>query len=107
MALDITKLQLVEQLPNFGTVVVSGLTQGAPINSSGLPPVLAANLGNWFGPNKIVNFVAMITSNSLNKAWVDDSWKPLASIQSTVCGLIYIRRNSLKDNLTTKDFRIS
>lgn len=84
MFLDIFRLQLVEQLPNFGTVAASGLTQGALIGGTGLPPVLAVNLGSWFGLHKIVNFVAMAASNSLKRAWVDGSWSPLAGLKILV-----------------------
>ncbi|MEE8469829.1 MAG: hypothetical protein V3S51_00690 [Dehalococcoidia bacterium] len=84
MILDIIRLQLVEQLPNVGTVVASGVTQGALISSAGMSPVLAANLTSWFGPHKIINLVAMATSNSLKRAWVDSSWKPLLEARSLV-----------------------
>jgi hypothetical protein len=87
MLIDIIRLQLVEQLPNIGTVVASGLTQGALISGAGMQPVLAANLGSWFGPQKIINLLAMLTSNSLKRAWVDDSWKPLAVVRSLVQGV--------------------
>jgi hypothetical protein len=84
MALDIVKLQLVEQLPNIGTVLASGLTQGALIGGAGMQPVLAANLGSWFGPQKIINLMAMLASNTLKRAWVDGSWKPLAVVRSLI-----------------------
>jgi hypothetical protein len=84
MAFDIGRLQLIEQLPNVGTFVLSGLTQGALIGSAGLHPVLAVNVGSWFGPHKIINLVAMLTSNSLKKAWVDGSWRPIVPIKSLV-----------------------
>ena len=82
MLLDIFRLQLVEQLPNIWTVAGSGLTQGALIEGTDLPPVLAVNVGSWFGPQKILNVAAMLTSNSLKRAWVDGSWKPLAVLRS-------------------------
>lgn len=84
MTLDIIRLQLVEQVPNAGTIIASGLTQGALIEAGGVPPVLAANLGSWFGPQKIINLVAMATSNSLKRAWVDGSWKPLAELRGLI-----------------------
>lgn len=84
MALDIVKLQLVEQLPNIGTVLASGLTQGALIGGAGMQPVLAANLGSWFGPQKIINLAAMLASNTLKRAWVDGSWKPMVVVRSLI-----------------------
>jgi len=80
MAGDIIKLQIVEQLPNLGTVVAAGLTQGVLIGSTDVPPVVAVNIGSWFGPQKILNLAAMLASNSLKKAWVDHAWKPRAII---------------------------
>jgi hypothetical protein len=82
MLFDIFRLQLVEQLPNIWTVAGSGLTQGALIEGTDMPPVLAVNIGSWFGPQKILNIAAMLTSNSLKRAWVDGSWKPLAVLWS-------------------------
>jgi hypothetical protein len=81
MPFDIGRLQLVEQLPNLGTFIASGVTQGALIGGTGLHPVIAVNLGSWFGPHKIINLAAMLTSNSLKKAWVDGTWRPLAMIK--------------------------
>ena len=87
MPFDIVRLQIVEQLPNIGTVVASGLTQGALISGAGMQPVLAANLGSWFGPQKIINLIAMLASNSLKRAWVDGSWKPLVVMRNLMQGL--------------------
>jgi hypothetical protein len=84
MPLDIARLQLVEQLPNVGTAVAAGLTQGVLIGGADMPPVVAVNIGSWFGPQKIVNFAAMLTSNSLKKAWVDGTWKPLGLARNLV-----------------------
>jgi hypothetical protein len=84
LVLDIVRLQLVEQAPNIGTVLVSGLTQGVLIGGTDMPPVLAVNLGSWFGPQKIVNLAAMAMSNSLKRAWVDGSWKPLAAVRNLI-----------------------
>ena len=47
-------------------------------------PVLAANVASWFGPQKIINVVAMAVSNSLKRAWVDRSWKPLDMLRTIV-----------------------
>ena len=88
MLFDIFRLQLVEQLPNIWTVAGSGLTQGALIEGTDLPPVLAVNVGSWFGPQKILNVAAMLTSNSLKRAWVDGSWKPLTVLRSWVHRLL-------------------
>ena len=88
MPWDIIRLQLVEQLPNVGTVIAAGLTQGVLISSADVPPVLAVNIGSWFGPQKIVNVAAMLTSNSLKKAWVDDAWKPRAIAHAVVGGVL-------------------
>ena len=93
LGLDLIRLQLVEQSPNISTVVSSALTQSALIGSGGLSPVLAANLASWFGPHKIVNLVAMAASNSLKKAWVDGTWRPLAGIQSMFRGLKWIGKH--------------
>jgi hypothetical protein len=82
MPWDIVRLQLVEQSPNLITLAVSGATQGVLIESADMSPILAVNLGSWFGPQKIVNLVAMFTANSLKRAWVDGTWKPLAATRS-------------------------
>ena len=87
MLFDIFRLQLVEQLPNIWTVVGAGVTQGALIEGTDMPPVLAINIGSWFGPQKILNVAAMLTSNSLKRAWVDDTWKPLAVLKRPFTGL--------------------
>jgi hypothetical protein len=84
MPLDIARLQLVEQLPNVGTAVAAGLTQGVLIGGVDMEPVVAVNVASWFGPQKIVNFAAMLTSNSLKKAWVDGTWKPLGFARNLV-----------------------
>jgi hypothetical protein len=87
MLWDVFRLQLVEQLPNVGTVIAAGLTQGVLISSADVPPVLAVNIGSWFGPQKIVNVAAMLTSNSLKKAWVDDAWRPRAIAHAVAGGV--------------------
>lgn len=87
MPWDIARLQLVEQLPNVGTVIAAGLTQGVLISNTDVPPVLAVNIGSWFGPQKIVNVAAMLTSNSLKKAWVDGAWKPRAIAHAVAGGV--------------------
>jgi hypothetical protein len=78
MPWDITRLQLVEQLPNVVLFAASGAAQGALIGGAGLEPVIAVNLASWLGPHKLVNLIAMATSNSLKRAWVDGTWKPIA-----------------------------
>lgn len=93
MVADIAGLQLVEQAPNIGTVVASGLMQGALIGGTNLPPVLAANLASWFGLHKIANLVAMAASNSFKRAWVDGSWKPLTALQSLTHRVVRIGAN--------------
>jgi len=87
MVRDMMRLQLVEQTPNILTVVFSGLTQGALMQVSGMPPVIAANLGSWFGPQKIVNLAAMLAGNSLKRAWVDGTWKPAAAALGLLRGI--------------------
>lgn len=78
MLRDMAQLQLVEQTPNIVTVAFSGATQGLIMQFTNVPPVIAANLGSWFGPQKIVNLAAMVAGNSLKRAWVDGTWKPAA-----------------------------
>ncbi|UCG83863.1 MAG: hypothetical protein JSW38_03335 [Dehalococcoidia bacterium] len=90
MPFDVGRLQIVEQMPNLGTFIASGVTQGALIGGTGLHPVLAVNLGSWFGPHKIINLVAMLTSNSLKKAWVDGTWRPIALVRNLVCLIMRI-----------------
>jgi hypothetical protein len=80
MSLDVFRLQLVEQLPNAGTVVALAITQGALIGGAGMEPVLATNLASWFGPQKAINFAAMAASNTLKRSWVDGSWSPRSAI---------------------------
>lgn len=87
MVRDVVQLQLVEQCPNIFTLFVSGLTQGALMEVKVMPPVVAANLGSWFGPQKIINLAAMLAGNSLKRAWVDGSWKPLAAALRLVHGV--------------------
>ena len=82
MLLDITRLQLVEQVPNIGTVVISGLAQGALYENTEVPPVLTVNIVSWFGPQKIINVAVMLTSNSLKRAWVDGTWKPFSGLRN-------------------------
>lgn len=87
MPSDIAKLQAVEQLPNVGTVIGAAVTQGALISAVDMPPLLAVNIGSWFGPHRIVNLAAMLAGNSLKKAWVDGSWKPRSSLWGAVGGV--------------------
>ena len=84
MPFDVFRLQLVEQLPNIWTVVGSGVTQGLIIEETDISPVLAVNVGSWFGPQKILNIAAMLMSNSLKRAWVDGTWRPLTVLRGTV-----------------------
>ena len=81
MPWDIVRLQLVEQSPNLITLAVSGATQGILIEGTTMPPLLAVNLGSWFGPQKIVNLAAMFAANTLKRAWVDGTWRPLTAIK--------------------------
>jgi len=87
MKSDVLKLQAVEQTPNIGTVIASSLTQAALISGGGVSPIISANLASWFGPHKIVNLAAMATSNSLKKAWVDDTWRPLTRLRGLANGV--------------------
>ncbi len=82
MSLDVMRLQLVEQLPNVGTVAALALTQGALIGPAGMEPLLAINLASWFGPQKAINFAAMAASNTLKRGWVDGSWSPRSALRS-------------------------
>ncbi len=82
MSLDVFRLQLVEQLPNAGTVVALAITQGALIGGAGMEPVLATNLASWFGPQKAINFAAMAASNTLKRSWVDGSWSPRSALRT-------------------------
>jgi hypothetical protein len=87
MAGDIFGLQLVEQSPNLGTILVSGVTQDALIGGTQMSPVLAANLGSIFGPQKIINLVAMLTSNTLKRACVDRNWRPLVASRNFILSI--------------------
>lgn len=89
MPFDIVRLQLVEQSPNLITLAVSGVTQGVLIQGTDMPPMLAVNLGSWLGPQKIVNLAAMFTANTLKRAWVDGTWKPLATIRSIASRILH------------------
>ncbi len=82
---DIVKLQLVEQSPNIWTVISSAATQTVlmettSVGSDQFNAVFSANMASWVGFHKILNLAAMLTSNSLKKAWVDHTWKPLAGV---------------------------
>lgn len=92
MVRDVVQLQLVEQCPNLLTLLVSGLTQGALMEVKGMPPAVAANLGSWFGPQKVINLAAMLVGNSLKRAWVDGSWKPLAAALRLAHGVAGLRK---------------
>ncbi|MFC2059061.1 hypothetical protein ACFLTS_05455 [Chloroflexota bacterium] len=87
MKSDVLKLQVVEQTPNIGTVISSSLAQAALISGGGVSPIISANLASWFGPHKIANLAAMATSNSLKKAWVDDTWRPLPRLRALANGV--------------------
>ena len=87
MPSDIAKLQAVEQLPNVGTVIGAAVTQGALMSAADVPPLLAVNIGSWFGPQRLVNIAAMIAGNSLKKGWVDGTWKPGASLWGAAGGV--------------------
>jgi len=76
MGWDVIRLQLVEQSPNIPTLIPAALTQIALIEAGDVDPVVSVNVGSWFGPHKIVNFIAMVGSNSLKKGWVDGTWAP-------------------------------
>ena len=83
MGKDVVQLQVVEQTPNIWTVVSTAISQAAllettDVGSDQFNAVFSANIASWFGPHKIINFAAMLTSNSLKKAWVDHTWHPLA-----------------------------
>ena len=87
MLRDMAQLQLVEQTPNILTVAFSGVTQGIIMQFTSVSPVIAANLGSWFGPQKIVNLAAMLAGNSLKKAWVDGTWKPAVVARGLLRGV--------------------
>ena len=93
MKKDIFGLQLVEQLPNVGTVLAAGLTHGVLVWTTGISSVLAANLASWFGPQKIINILAMILSNTLKRGWVDGSWKPSVRFQRLLHKMQYMGKN--------------
>lgn len=82
MVRDVFGLQVIEQMPNLATLVFAGSAQAAVFEWIPLPKWVAANLASWFGPQKIVNFLAMATANSTKKAWVDGSWSPIAGIRN-------------------------
>jgi hypothetical protein len=82
MLLDVFRLQLVEQSPNLITLAVSGATLGALIEGTDLHPMVAVNVGSWFGPQKILNLVAMLAANTLKRAWIDGTWKPLTIVRA-------------------------
>ena len=79
MALDILRLELVEQFPSLVGLVPAALTQAALIEAGGIDPIVSVNLGSWFGPQKIINLLAMVSSNSLKKSWVDHTWSPVVA----------------------------
>ncbi|MFO8102353.1 MAG: hypothetical protein R6U37_09375 [Dehalococcoidia bacterium] len=85
MGRDIVQLQLVEQTPNIWTVISSAISQTALLETTDLGSdefnaVFSSNIASWFGPHKVLNFAAMLTSNSLKKAWVDHTWHPMRRI---------------------------
>jgi hypothetical protein len=75
MKTTILELQVVEQTPNIFNFLVSASGQFG-LMSAGVNPIISANLASWFGPQKIINMLAMLSANSLNKAWVYETWKP-------------------------------
>ena len=93
MKKDILGLQLVEQLPNVGTVLAAGLMHGALVWTTGMSSVIAANLASWFGPQKIINILAMIASNTLKRGCVDGSWKPSVRVQRLLQKIQYAGKN--------------
>lgn len=95
---DVVRLQLIEQTPNIATIAISGVTQGALIGGTGMNPVLAANLASWFGPHKIVNLLAMATSNSMKKAWVDGSWSPVSSVRNMAGKIVKMNKRRSNGN---------
>ena len=80
MGWDICKLELVEQFPSLVGVIPAALAQAALIEA-GVHPIVSVNAGSWLGPHKIVNWIAMLSSNSLKKAWVDGTWSPSAFLR--------------------------
>lgn len=81
MGLDVIRLQLVEQFPNIPTCIPAALIQIAAIEAGNVDPMISVNIAAWFGPQKVVNFIAMVTSNSLKKGWVDHTWAPGPTLQ--------------------------
>lgn len=105
MGWDVVRLQLVEQSPNIATVIPAALVQIAAIEAADVDPVITVNLGSWFGPQKIINFIAMVTSNSLKKGWVDHTWSPgaaLRGIRNRLSGFLRHPRPVKKDQLRRK-----
>ena len=93
MSWDIVRLELVEQTPSLAMAVPSALAQAALIESNligsdGLNQVVSVNLGSWFGPHRVVNFTAMLVTNSMKKAWVDGTWRPFSGINRLAKRLI-------------------
>lgn len=76
MGRDIVGLQVIEQSPNIWTVISAAVGQGLLMQTADVDAVVSANLASWFGPHKIINLIAMVSSNSAKKAWVDHTWSP-------------------------------
>jgi Na+/H+-dicarboxylate symporter len=74
MIKDVAWLQLVEQIPNMLTIVLTGFMQGFLVQYSGVGMVVSANLASWFGPQKIINLLTLIASNMFKKGFIDKTW---------------------------------
>jgi len=79
MGLDVIRLQLVEQFPNITTVIPAALIQIAAIEAGDVDPMISVNIGAWFGPQKIVNFI------------VDHTWSPGATMRKVASPFRKIR----------------
>ncbi len=73
---DMLRLQLIEQAPNFITLVPSALSGWALTSKVGISPLASTNITSWFGPQKILNLAAGFISQATKKAWVDKTWSP-------------------------------
>ena len=98
---DVARLQIIEQTPNIATVAAAGITQGALIGGTDINTVVAVNVGSWFGPQKIVNLLAMLTSNTMKKAWVDHSWSPIHVLRELAIKVWQIPKNLWNSRFAT------
>lgn len=94
MIRDVFGLQIIEQMPNLATLVVAVPAQAAIFAWFPVPDWIGANLASWFGPQKIVNLLAMVTSNSTKKAWIDGTWSPIAGIRAVYDKIINIGKKT-------------